>query len=198
MHTYSHAIQTAWLRWALRERGRDVHVALVLGSFLPDVPLILLTAWHAVRLRLEQGAGAPLFGPDYDALYFGDPLWIVGHNALHAPALVSLAVALGYFRGVKSGRARWMVLYWFALGCALHSAVDIATHHQDGPLLLFPIDFELRFESPVSYWDPRHYGRIFMPIEHAVDMAAGIVMLRAPALRWARRLQSKLSTGQTD
>ncbi|MCY4595990.1 MAG: hypothetical protein OXC19_14485 [Bryobacterales bacterium] len=44
MRTYSHAIQTAWLWRALNERGRGASFSVVLGSFMPDAPLILLTA----------------------------------------------------------------------------------------------------------------------------------------------------------
>jgi hypothetical protein len=56
-------------------------------------------------------------------------------------------------------------LLWFAVGAGLHTVVDILTHHDDGPLLLFPFEWSYRFASPVSYWDPNHYGDIFAPLE---------------------------------
>ncbi len=64
MHTYSHAIQTAWMRWFLNRRGRNVPFALVLGSFMPDIPLLALTVWYAIRLRSSEGPSARLFGPE--------------------------------------------------------------------------------------------------------------------------------------
>jgi hypothetical protein len=45
-----------------------------------------------------------------------------------------------------------------------------------------------RFHSPVSYWDPRHYGRVFEPFEFA--LAVGLLAFlawryRSPWLRGA-------------
>jgi hypothetical protein len=48
--------------------------------------------------------------------------------------------------------------------------VDIATHVDDGPLLLFPLHWTLRFQSPVSYWDRTHYGREFTIFELTLDV----------------------------
>ena len=61
-------------------------------------------------------------------------------------------------------------LLWFALGCGLHSCVDILTHYDDGPLLFFPFNWRYRFASPISYWDPRHYANIIAPLEHLMDL----------------------------
>ena len=165
---------------------------------MPDVPLILLTAWYAVAGRSESGAGQPLFGAEYDALFFGDPVWIVGHNLMHAPILILMALTLGWTLGKSSGGRAWRVLFWFAVGCGIHSAIDIVTHHHDGPLLLFPFNLNLRFASPSSYWDVRYHGQAVMLLEHGLDMVAVIAMLRTRAVRWARRLRLSLPSRQTD
>jgi membrane-bound metal-dependent hydrolase YbcI (DUF457 family) len=83
--------------------------------------------------------------------------------------VLAVIFAAGLFlhrRGSAWGH--WLV--WFALAAAFHTGVDILTHHHDGPLLLFPFDFSTRFASPISYWDPDHYGRIFTRFEIALDL----------------------------
>ena len=185
MQTYSHLLLTAWLgdRWR-RRLPRLRFRALLLGSFAPDVPLILLTlgyfAYRAWLNPLTPGEG--VFGPRYDALYFGHPLWIVGHGLLHAPLLIMAMLAAGAW-ATRRGRPWGAVLLWFAVGCALHSLADILTHHDDGPLLLFPLEWSVRFQSPISYWDPPYHAGIVSPIEHLLDLLAGGYFIRA----WLRR-----------
>ncbi len=58
---------------------------------------------------------------------------------------------------------------------ALHVPADLLLHHDDGHRHLFPAS-DWRFMSPVSYWDPRHYGDIVAPLE-ALAVAVALVML---------------------
>ncbi len=185
MQTYSHVLLTVWLRSRLaKRRAAPPPGALVLGSFAPDLPLLLLTLWYFYRQYSLHGPGFPLFGPDYDAYYFHDPLWIAAHNVFHAPAAVLIWTALGYFAGVRRGNPFWTAFFWFAVGCAFHSLIDVATHYDDGPLLWFPFDWETRFYSPISYWDRRHYAGVVSPIEHAMD---ALILAWALLGAWRRR-----------
>ena len=185
MQTYSHVLLTVWLRSRLaKRRAAPPPGAFVLGSFAPDLPLLLLTLWYFYRQYSLHGPGFPLFGPDYDAYYFHDLLWIAAHNVFHAPAAVLIWAALGYFAGVRRGNPFWTAFFWFAVGCAFHSLIDVATHHDDGPLLWFPFDWETRFYSPISYWDRRHYAGVVSPIEHAMD---ALILAWALLGAWRRR-----------
>ncbi|MEM6527659.1 MAG: metal-dependent hydrolase [Chloroflexota bacterium] len=174
MQTYSHAIINAALGKQLEKRGvRPMYWALVLGSLMPDVPLTILTFNYWYNIRGELGAGASpeqLFGERYDALYFSDPVWVTGHSLMHAPLMIALWMLIGWFFGFRQGKKWGQWVFWFAVGNALHSLLDIPTHAGDGPLLLFPFDWSLRYDSPVSYWDPAYYGRIFAPLEHLLDL----------------------------
>jgi hypothetical protein len=68
-------------------------------------------------------------------------------------------------------------LFWFAAGCGLHTAVDILTHADDGPVLLFPLDWHKRFHSPISYWDAGHGGHVFRILEHLLDLFLVVYLL---------------------
>ncbi|MEL6151532.1 MAG: metal-dependent hydrolase [Chloroflexota bacterium] len=174
MQTYSHAIINATLGKQLEKRGvRPMYWALVLGSLMPDAPLTVLTLNYWYNIRAELGAGASpeqLFGERYDALYFGDPVWITSHALMHAPLMIALWLLIGWFSGFRQGKTWGKWVFWFAVGNALHSLLDIPTHAGDGPLLLYPFNWSLRYDSPVSYWDPQRYGTIFAPLEHLLDV----------------------------
>lgn len=171
MQTYTHFIMTAALNRALKHNtDLDVRTRpLLLGAVLPDAGLIVLSTGYFIQRALENGDG-PLFGAEYDALYFENPVWIITHNFFHAPLMVLFFIMLGVYFGRVHGKGWGWALVWFGIGCGLHSFVDILTHHNDGPLLFFPFDWSTRFESPVSYWDPRHYGGIVAPLEHLMNV----------------------------
>lgn len=178
MQTYSHFILTkAFERLGRLNRldpagnlppaaGRD----LLIGSIAPDFPLIALTAvflgYDAGRwLRFGVRADVPATRTLFDTLFF-QARWVQAiHNVLHAPLILLSLMLWGYWGWRRA--AQWgSRLFWFAAACLVHTAIDIPLHHDDGPLLLFPFDWERRFVSPVSYWDPARYGRPFFIAEH--------------------------------
>ena len=173
MNTPSHMLINAAVGKKLEQRGiRPVYAALVAGSFMPDIPLTVLSmgyivwhSWGAGALSASEAAETAF----YD-MFYTDPTWITGHHLFHAPLLILLWLAFGWYFGVRRGThwGKWVL--WFAVGNALHTALDIPTHYNDGPLLLFPFNWNLRFSSPVSYWDPAHYGIPFSIFEGVVDL----------------------------
>lgn len=165
----------------------DTRRAVLWGGLAPDVGLTVLTIGAAGWYPLTQGLSLQeTFRHVYDDMFFRDPVWMAAHNVLHAPlvllVLLVLGVRLRASEGTGRGRlGRWLVA--FAVGALLHSAVDVVTHHDDGPLLLFPLDWSYRFTSPVSYWDPAHGGRWLGPIDQAITVLGGGWLL----VTWARR-----------
>ena len=170
MQTYSHLLATAVLRSKIQPQTAESQgKALLAGSVLPDLPLALLSIGYVIDRRYLRPhlPDKTRCSPTYNDLYFNNPWWIAAHNMLHAPLPVFLLTLIGYLRRNKG----WgQCLFWFAIGCGMHTAVDIFTHADDGPVLFFPIDWHKRFHAPVSYWDPMHGGRIFRIIEHLLDV----------------------------
>ena len=183
MNTPTHFLMTAVLRKTLPERLEIPRSAALLGSVAPDLPLFGLSFGGIWYFSQQPGwsrhdAARHVFGN----LYFNDPLWIGLHNLFHSP--LSLLLMLGttwLIRERLPAFARWC--HWFLLACLFHSAIDIPTHFDDGPLLFWPVDWTTRFQSPVSYWDPAHYGRPFFVFEVALVVALCVFLL----VGWIRK-----------
>ena len=108
-----------------------------------------------------------------DAIYFTGTFGATG-SALHSIVpdgslpVLCLVLGLGRFD-------RRRVLLWFLLGWAGHTIVDFLTHMDDPRPLFWPFS-DWRWSSPVSYYDPRYYGREFMLISHASMLAIVAVL----------------------
>lgn len=182
MNTPSHFIVTAALRKAL-PRVPMVRSAVLLGSVVPDIPLYLLSfgAFFYFERVLGWSRGQT-FRHIYGVLYFEDAGWIAAHSFLHAPFVLLAGLAVAHWAGGPWPRlGNWM--RWFLYACLLHCVIDVATHFDDGPVLLWPFDWRFRFSSPLSYWDPAHYGRGFALFEGVLD----VVLLGYLGIPWLLR-----------
>jgi hypothetical protein len=177
MTTPSHLLVAAGLAKGLRHRVPVAQAPFLIGAVAPDLALILLSAGLALYSWLLTDLDMQAVHLMYQNLYRTNPIWIASHNLLHAPLVLmaGLAGALPY-RAKAGSIGRWS--FWFFLGAALHSGIDILTHIDDGPLLLFPINWTLRFHSPVSWWDTPY----FRYIELILDLVL-LAYLLVPRLR---------------
>ncbi|MCU0492802.1 MAG: metal-dependent hydrolase [Chloroflexaceae bacterium] len=112
----------------------------------------------------------------FDDFYFNNPWWIASHNFLHSPTLLLIFLALLWPFRARSGTRRYW-LFWFFAGCLLHTALDIPTHVRDGPVIFFPFDWHYRFQSTISYWDPRYFGREFTVFEIGLNIVLLLYLL---------------------
>lgn len=217
MQTYTHFVMTAVLNRAAKSRETDLtkqaeqgHTAinrlppinsfwLMVGSVMPDVPLILITfgaiamdLWSGNRMEPGNEAAAmqSYTGYLFQYAFFNEPWVKFAHNLFHAPFLILLYGLIGYWLWRQSDATtarqtaqRGAALFWFALACALHTTIDIPLHYDDGPLVFFPFDWQTRFYSPVSYWDPARYGRPFAIFEHLLLLGMLVFLL----VDWWRR-----------
>lgn len=181
MITPSHAVINAF---AARHPGVQARLTLrerrtfIVGGVAPDVALYVLNLAAIVYYPVVDGLSlSQTHQRAMDDLYFNSPWWIVGHNVLHAPLLLVAAFAAASLI-TPAWRHR---VRCFAAGALLHALIDIAVHHDDGPLVFFPVSWSIRFASPVSYWDPEHFGWFMRPLDLAIT-ATGVVWLG----RWWR------------
>jgi hypothetical protein len=195
MNTPSHLIISAALRKVLRLQPIPTG-AFLLGSVAPDLPLFALSIGGLFYFSLVRGwsleqAANYMFAD----LFFHDPVWISAHNLLHSPlVLLAMLLLLQPLRRCINSPLRWF--WWFALACLLHTLIDIPTHVDDGPLLLWPINWSLRFEAPISYWDTDYFGREFALFEAGLNLVLLGYLLGPPVLRrMARRFASRRHLG---
>lgn len=182
MNTWFHGVANLTLAHRLLRRAPWLRLPVVFyASLLPDIPLFILTMWYFAVYDVG-------FGPAYDSFYYQDPLWVISHNIFHGPLVIVTLAIVGWLLWRRpptagagaTGRLRraGAVLLSFAFGTGLHSFLDIFTHYDDGPLLLFPFDWSMRFTSPVSYWDPEHYGLWVLPVETVATIAMTVYLIR--------------------
>lgn len=163
--------------------------SFILGSFAPDILLYFVVLFSYLYYQLFTSMNtSEIFSLMFDTLYFTDSLWIFSYNVLHSPFIVIAALCFIYamiknntllYRSMNKLKKNekmdlnkvkvffpnvYLILFFF-LGCLFHISFDIPVHFDDGPLLLYPINDELRYYSPISYWDPNHYGNEFMIFE---------------------------------
>ena len=138
---------------------------------MPDIPLALLSLAATFYYRVLLNNQSPdLMETVLHPLYFNNPFWISMHNMLHSPLALGLYLAVLWRWRAQSGKVQhW--LFWFFVSCSIHTSIDIFTHFDDGPLLLWPLNWQLRFHSPISYWDTAHFGAQFMIFELLLDAA---------------------------
>ncbi len=184
MQTYSHLIITAIINRRLKQREAQTGLttlppvrtgALMWGSIVPDLPLIAMGVTLAIYDALTQANVDPsseafrqqsMLGRLFDDWFFNSPWVIAPHNLFHSPTLDMLYIAVAYWLWRVKGYAWSAWFFWLSCAALLHTLIDIPLHYDDGPLLLFPFNWEIRFFSPVSYWDPRRYGVQFAILEH--------------------------------
>lgn len=147
MNTPSHAIIN--LAILGRSQRPDLNLLIVLGGILPDIPIFIFYFWAKFIAKLpfdkiwSEAYYLPL-NQNIVALFHSFPLAIIG-------------CLIAYYFG-------WEKVQILFLSMILHSLGDFPVHHDDAHRHFYPFS-NYRFISPISYWDPNHYGSIFRLVE---------------------------------
>lgn len=189
MNTQSHVL----LGVALFSRREipGTGVAAVAGSVAPDLPLYALF----VIARMSGYSNSQFFRE----MYWQEPvptLMGAGHSfAIYGGlALVGMVLwrrqegASFLTRPVTPHRARFgQLLTIFALSALLHALFDFLLHREDAHMQFWPLSRWV-FRSPVSYWDPSHYGNYWGLAEAALGIICAVVIWRRYSRWWVRTL----------
>ena len=132
---------------------------VLLGAILPDVAILVLWAVATFVWRQPQQL-------TWSETYFR-PEWQHAVDTLHSFPIVGVALAACLVMQRATSTRVQAAARWGVLLCAsmlLHATADLLTHVEDAHHHLWPLS-DWRFASPVSYWDPRHGGLWFAPLE---------------------------------
>lgn len=130
-----------------------VTMAALAGALIPDASLYLLAGAHLLILGTDPQV---VFGQ----LYFSET-WQAIFRVDNSIVLWGIALAFAVW-----ARSAWSIALCGA--ALLHLGLDFLFHVDDGRAHFWPLTTWI-FESPVSYWDPNHYGRVVGAIEVLVS-----------------------------
>jgi hypothetical protein len=142
---------------------------IALGAVLPDLPMFLFYVYQRGWLSLPERM-------IWTKTYFL-PHWQSFFDAFNSLPLFALGAVLAW----RAKRYAWLACL---ASMALHGGADLLVHHEDAHGHFWPLS-AWRFRSPVSYWDPRHHGRVFAVFELASSIAVSAALWRrGGSWRW--------------
>ncbi len=155
-----------------RKKHPERNWPLVLGSILPDLPMILfalLTVFTHGRLHAPGKAG-------FISEYHFRQLWVDwGHSIPLAAAGILICLLF---------KSDWGLYFFSAMG--LHDLEDLPVHAEYAHRHFLPFS-DWRFSSPISYSDPRYHADIVAPLEW-------LIVLVCIGILWRRGLSPRVQT----
>lgn len=146
-----------------RPGARARNWAAALGGLLPDLPMVLLYAYERMVLGLSEQT---IWGERYST-----DAWQIPVAISHSIPIYALVLAVAIVRNSDA-------LKVYAMATLAHIACDLPLHHDDAHMHFWPFT-RWKFISPVSYWDPAHYG-------HYASLAELAIVLAMIAVLWRR------------
>jgi hypothetical protein len=167
MNTPAHAVINLLLLSSKRghKPSHRRSAAIVFGALLPDLAIMVFYAWQLILGRSESQI--------WTVEYYR-PFWQACIDSFNSIPLILLAMLLCW-------RARRYLLLALFSSMLLHVLGDLPLHHDDAHRHFWPFS-DWRFASPVSYWDPAHYGRWASLLEFIAVFAAAAFMFRRHAV----------------
>lgn len=163
MNTPTHLILSAAV--FAKPNQRMVTAAALLGGFLPDFSLYFMYFWHKFVLKTSD---AVIFGEIYYT-----PFWQLIFAIDNSFFVWGLLLVVAWL-------SRSAVFFAFSGSGFLHILFDFPFHNDDARAHFWPVS-PWKFESPVSYWDPAHYGGVMQIVEFVfVIMLLSVLWHRFP------------------
>jgi hypothetical protein len=147
MNTPSHAILNLFCLG--KQSFPQANLPIFIGSIFPDIPIFVFYGWAKLIARLPEKQ-------IWSETYY-EPFWQNIVAIFHSIPLALIGCLIAY-------KIEWKLGQILCLSLVLHSLLDLPVHNDDAHRHFFPFS-NYRFISPISYWDPKHYGSIVSQIE---------------------------------
>ncbi|MEM7772858.1 MAG: hypothetical protein AAF327_20395 [Cyanobacteria bacterium P01_A01_bin.37] len=158
MNTPAHAMVNLFFMG--RQQGLAIQLAIVTGAILPDIPIFV---FYFVEKILRKTPERII----WSQVYFQEN-WQNFIDVFNSLPLMVLGLAISIW-----GKSTVAIALFISM--MLHIAGDLPLHHDDAHRHFLPFS-NWRFISPVSYWDPRHYGNIVVPLEILAVIVSCVVL----------------------
>ncbi|GAB5404690.1 MAG: hypothetical protein Aurels2KO_29210 [Aureliella sp.] len=165
MNTPAHVVASLFVwrehpKWTLAS-------GLLVGAILPDAPMFVFFA----VVKGMGYSGEEIWG----RLYFLES-WQLFFDCFNSFPIYLLIFGIAYWLRTKWQSSLWWML--MAGSAMLHLACDLPLHHDDSHRHFLPFT-NYRFASPVSYWDPKHFGTPVAIIEASLTVVGSIYLFRS-------------------
>lgn len=170
MNTPGHLV----LNFAILGSGKKPrnYFPIAIASILPDIPIFIFYIYQRYFLDMPDILtwGVIYYSPEWQDLF----------DLFH-----SFPIAVAGFLIFQIFGFEKTAIIFAAIG--MHSVFDIFVHAEDAHRHFFPF-IGWRFESPVSYWNPRHFGLLGAAIEIILVSAAALIVFKRDPAKWIRYL----------
>lgn len=177
MNTPAHAVLNLLLLGRAEQPGRLAPIAI--GAVMPDLPMV----WFYFREKVLRGVPESVI---WNESYFA-PGWQRLFDLFNSLPLIALGAATAWALKARG----WALLF---ASMALHCLTDLPLHNDDAHRHFLPFS-GWRFESPISYWDPRFGGVWVALAEVAMVLVGSAVLARRFEARWVRGLVALIGAG---
>jgi hypothetical protein len=152
-----------------RPGAAKINAAALAGGFAPDAFLFAVWGWS----KFAGVSEADLWG----RLYWSGGVQLGQAVSNSFPLFAAILAAALVFR--------MRVAAVFAASALIHLVCDFLLHAKDAHQHFWPLS-AWRFESPVSYWDPGHYGVYVGALEAALGLTLTAILFRRFRAKWIR------------
>ena len=164
MNTQSHVLMGAYFF------GKGVPMAATVGAIggaLPDLPMLSIVLF----LKANGHSNSEIF----EQMYWQD--WWQITNAIAHSFFLWGGLLLTALLMRQSQNEFWSLANVFAAAGFLHCCVDFWVHREDAHMHFWPLT-RYKFMSPVSYYDPVHYGQYCSLFEAALGLFMCVGLMR--------------------